>query len=708
MKQIIGFILACVALVIVSCKEEVDTSSRYVFKDETIISYLEKHGQYSEYLELLGKVNVSRRSKTTVRQLLTARGNYTVFAPTNDAIAKYLEHLVEDEVIPTPEWDAFTDKHIRDSIEQLIVYNSVIDGGDATQYEVTAMPIKKGGTEIPLPTMSDRKVVVEFSDTDPDLVTINDAPINVTERDILTINGVIHAMDAVVVSTNNTLGDVFNRIVREKKEGYYVTALLAQEVGLFDTLSKFRDERYETLFLEEKLPTKCESSEGNSSQVFYTPEHRYYGYTLFAEPDEKWAEWLGKPATDITVEDVVDYLVGSGIYPEAKNNGNHKDPEDILNLFVTYHYLPMKLMPERLVYHYNEKGYDFKQTKNPAVAIQEFYTTMGKRRLIKLFESKQSNGIYINRFPNLDNGRHGTYHELSCDEDKVGVAVGKHDLTGDMNIRNAIIYPIDKLLVYDTNTRQNLQRQRIRWNVTAMWPEFMNNDIRSSDKTDNQHNSVYIPSDDIYKYLDDVEINEGTDFCYWTGRTQGWQNMHGDEMTIRGLFEVVMRLPPVPMRGTYELRYAIQSGGNMRGITQFYWGYDLSKLASMGIPIDMRQGGDNMLHTQSGNKPSKIGFVDDVDDDDYNAENDKRLRNNGFMKGCNQYCAGAPLSAKTMRESNICIRRIILRQTMDPDKTYYIKFKTVMDDPTRFFYMDYLEYCAKEVYDNPETPEDIW
>ena len=31
-----------------------------------------------------------------------------------------------------------------------------------------------------------------------------------------------------------------------------------------------------------------------------------------------------------------------------------------------------------------------------------------------------------------------------------------------------------------------------------------------------------------------------------------------------------------------------------------------------------------------------------------------------------------------------------------------------MDDPTRYLYIDYLEYCEKEVYDNPETPEDIW
>ena len=34
--------------------------------------------------------------------------------------------------------------------------------------------------------------------------------------------------------------------------------------------------------------------------------------------------------------------------------------------------------------------------------------------------------------------------------------------------------------------------------------------------------------------------------------------------------------------------------------------------------------------------------------------------------------------------------------------------KGVLDDQTREFYMDFLEFCPKEVYDNPETPEDIW
>ena len=45
---------------------------------------------------------------------------------------------------------------------------------------------------------------------------------------------------------------------------------------------------------------------------------------------------------------------------------------------------------------------------------------------------------------------------------------------------------------------------------------------------------------------------------------------------------------------------------------------------------------------------------------------------------------------------------------MDPDKQYYIKFKSVQESKTKQFYMDFLEWCAKEVYDNPIEGEDIW
>ena len=81
-----------------SCTEKIDQSARYVFQDYTVTSYLETHEQYSTYYQLLDMVPVSAISKTTVKQLVSARGNYTVFAPTNEAVTEYIDSLYDDTV----------------------------------------------------------------------------------------------------------------------------------------------------------------------------------------------------------------------------------------------------------------------------------------------------------------------------------------------------------------------------------------------------------------------------------------------------------------------------------------------------------------------------------------------------------------------------------------------------------------------------------
>ena len=83
-------------LAIIACKETVDTSARYVFNTNTVLSYLEKHEEYSEYVDLMNKVKVSEMSESSVAQLMSARGHYTVFAPTNEAIHNYLLELVDE------------------------------------------------------------------------------------------------------------------------------------------------------------------------------------------------------------------------------------------------------------------------------------------------------------------------------------------------------------------------------------------------------------------------------------------------------------------------------------------------------------------------------------------------------------------------------------------------------------------------------------
>lgn len=687
---------------VISCKEEIDKSSYYVMKDETAYSYLAKHARYSQYVELLGQVKVSRMSTSTVAQLLSARGHYTVFAPDNDAIQAYLDTLYKNNIIDAPSWNGFRSQKALDSIRSVIVLNSIIDSGDNLEPYLTANFPTKDESELPLANMNQRKLSVTYGQTPGDIY-VNEALIDENNRDIPVINGVVHNVHSVLAPSNKTLGYLLNNIVSERRRGFYVSSMLVKAVGMIDTLYKYRDDVYEELY-QRGVVKDISHTSGNGFTFGKIPEHRYYGYTFFAETDDFWEGELGKPALDITVEDVVDYLIDRNYYPNALKDKNYSNIQNVLNLFVTYHFLPMRLTADRLVLHWNEKGYT-KTLKQPSVVQSEYYTCMGHRRLIKFLESAESEGVCINRFPRIDNSRRGTYHETGCDPDKVGIHVPTPKMTGEYGVRNAIIYPLDQILVYDQHTRNCLHRERIRWDITAQLPEFMNNDIRLQ----YYYNGTRwgLPSSDLYSYLDDCYIGEGSYFFYYNGYNEAMKNYQGDELNIRGYMDVTFRLPPVPAMGTYELRFNIQSDGYNRGMVQFYWGYDRNHLTAMGIPLDIRMSGLER-RTTAGTFPSGVGWERDTDDDDYNAEVDRRMRNNGFMKGAEIYCDGGQGIEKMARADPLIVRRVILRETMDPDKTYYLRFKTVLDDPTREFYVDYLEFCPKEVFDNPETPEDIW
>ena len=113
---------AAFLLALVGCTESIDTSARYVFTSKTISEYLEDKEYYSEYLRLLSTMPVSAYSETTLKQLLSARGHYTVFAPTNDAIQLYLDSLQRKGLITEASWAGFKNENDLDSIRKVIVY----------------------------------------------------------------------------------------------------------------------------------------------------------------------------------------------------------------------------------------------------------------------------------------------------------------------------------------------------------------------------------------------------------------------------------------------------------------------------------------------------------------------------------------------------------------------------------------------------------
>ena len=690
MKKILSCFVLLLALC--GCKENIDMSARYVFVTRTIASYLEDHPDYSEYVRLMKEQKISKLSESTVYQLMTAYGYYTCFAPTNEAIQLYLDSLVIKGIIPEASWDAFPDEKSRDSVREVLVFNSILDG-TVPMLTYTSAEFPKANEEFAINTMADRKISVTYDPKDIDACMIDGiCPVSKTNRDINTINGCIHQIGYVINPSNETMGSTLHKFSTDYECNFSVMARMVAACGFLDSLTRVKDERYETLYLSGAFP----NFHWNLLNVDVDPpEHRKYGFTLFAERDDFWEEELGKDRREITLKDVMNWVDEKKYYPDALKDEDYLNENNLLNLFVTYHMLPERIPVDKLALHYNEKGYNYRNLfSSPTIPVWAHYVTMGKRRLLRIWESRESGAPYLNRFPTLWNGRRENYHEKECLPENEGIRIETGEGAGIIKLINGIIYPIDEPIAYTDLVRDNLAKTRIRYDAFELQPEAMNNDMRLM----SYFRRFYFSSDPDKQYFDNLTVNtKETNFMLLNGRDQNWPNYQADEVLAEGLYDITITLPPVPRFGIYEIRMGVSTVSGTRGICQIYWGPDKENLKVQGIPVNMLLGGQDAL----------LGWEQDTDDDDYNAEVDKKMRNNGFMKGPEYIVANAG-DNETNRRSPTSTRRIIVRQAMSPDQVYYLRFKTVQDFLEKQLFVDYLEFCPKEVYDNPDTPEDIW
>lgn len=703
-------------------------SDRYVFEGKTIMQYLEEKDYYSDYARLLAKVHVSPYSETSLKQLLSARGHYTVFAPTNEAIQLYLDSLYRKGIISEPSWNGFAEQSTLDSIEKVIVFNSILDSGDQYAYDVSDFPDHEH--EFGMSNMNNRKLRVFYGKNDLDSIIIDGvAPVSKKNRGITLTNGYVHQVEGVVAPSDGRLGDFLRTWSKMRQSGYSVMSRLLLSCGLEDTLNAYRDEEWERLYqtgIVQDLP--FHSSVNREGTI---PMHRYYGFTLFAETDRFWEETLGKAAEEITVSDVCEFLQNSGFFdyvPGTLYDDDYKNEMNVLNQFVTYHLLPQRIGREKLVIHYNETGFNVSSSKKPTIPIMDYYQTMGLPRMLKTYESLESDGIYLNRFPILRNGRGqfgparqniNDYHESGMfprikgssttpnENEGIRILTSSEAGTDASSIANAVVYPIEQLLVCTENVTNTMSSQRIRFDACCTMPEMMNNDIRQTKAyyPYGANNVRAFPTN--YPYLQTVEIREGTLFYYLQAYMSGYHNLQGDEFNIIGQYDFTMKLPPVPRAGQYEIRFGVATGSYVRSMAQVYFGTDRNNMYVTGIPMDLRLGGKEMRMPGGMTSPSNVGWEEDTDDEEYNDRVTKAMRAKGFMKApyawCNANGAGSPV-----RTFHYMSRRIIISTFLEPYQNYYIRFQSVLEGQTYEFFMDYFEYVPKEVYDNPEESEDIW
>lgn len=675
-KNLWRFFLLVLVAAVTACSDNIDDSDIYTFKGETITSYLEKSENFTDFAYILTRVKLSKRSESTVSQLLSARGNYTVFAPTNDAVQFYL-----DSIFQTKNYDM---TQIPDSLAEFIARNAIIDCGDAAAYETTDFYI---GT-LERTNMDDRYITIDFDTLSGGrLATIINNSALIVLPDVEVYNGFIHGVDEVLSLSRATVPALI-----EEADNLKIFNEILKRTGWDDSMKLYRDEEY-----EENHEDLGPDLEGNL--VLQNPAHRYYGYTAFVETDsifhEKWG--IPEPVIRNGIVQNTDEIMAritercQQAYPLA-TDPELTSPNNAVNQFVAYHLLPMRLTWDKLVVHYIEMGYAWNNPNTLSINVFQYYETMGPyRRLMKLTEGAQTDGKRINRHATYDTD---TFDEIVCD--RPGINIMNSNGTNISNALNGFYYPIDDILVYDDGVPGLVLNERLRWDVTEILPEMSTNGFRR--QADNTHRPF------PHGYFDNLVYSEESRCIYLPYyNTASQSNWQADEFNIRGQYDLTLLLPPVPNEGTYELRFCAPSNTGF-GMAQFYFGSDKNNLQPVGLPVDLRIPPSN----------PNIGWEQDTEDEEHNNTNDKNMRNHGYMKppmhnGIAR--SGAPV-IESMRNTttyaaNLRMRKIIYTGNIYPQQKYYVRIKSLLTNPQACFLLDYIEWVPKHIYNGP-TPEDKW
>ena len=294
-----AFCMVASSVAFSSCQEEVDDSNFAIKTEMTLSDIMDSEPSLSMARDLFKNVRLGRKSNkgelSSIYSVLSARGNYTVFAPDNTAIENYLKTLKLSSI------DELTDDQ-----KELIVFSCIIDNGDQDAYESIEFP--NSGTfnfsnlydrlltcvETPTATDTVERVKIDPFTLMPEMKDGDTVKVKypiyyniekncgVMRYDLEASNGWLHIMADVIAPTS----DYVYQIVQDAPNMKIMGRLL-QETGIWKWMDKERDLVYE----ERETPENLVAQPG----TFEVPELRYWAFTGFVEPDSIF-ELYGVPA----------------------------------------------------------------------------------------------------------------------------------------------------------------------------------------------------------------------------------------------------------------------------------------------------------------------------------------------------------------------------------------------------------------------------
>ena len=693
--------LVCAALftihysLFVSCNPEPDESDLFTATGETASDFIKRKAELTSFDYILSRVRLDRN--------LSSYGEYTCFAPTNEAIAHYIDSLWNDEeaIVPHNSMTANSLEGLSDSLCNDIALYHLAAGIHNT--------IEMGGAGGSVATMLGRPVQTSGSIDSLGRVTLEKQAV-IIEPDSLVINGIVHVLNRVIPRSTRLIADEL-----ERHEDYSIFMEALKLTGLADSLTKSKKNVKYTI---------TDRNDTNGARL-YTPEECLIAFTIFAEPDVVLAENGIRSIDDLIRFANEQYGGAAAWYDYLTETGNtvstgtdYTNRFNALNMFVAYHILYAGMPQNELVYEKNSHPTTWNYTNG--CQPFDYYETMLPGTILKIWEP-QGTQLYINRYRTFntltdelgsetlentgalvnDYGIHRLIRE------GVRIARTNDNPPFDTNIQtyNGYIHGLRSMLVYDELVPKGVLHERMRFDSTTFLVEFINNNIRMSTSTlissKNGGGSgarVAFPLnyfDNVVSYSPENRFRYNVKGAYnaWQSDTfQGWGN-----------YDLAIKLPHVPT-GTYEFRifYTPMAHG---GMMQFYLGTSssLSSMMALDIPLDVRIGIDD----------PRIGSTTYFEEDDMGVATDAAMRNRGYMRGLfsyrdhPEYSDWGPEVNQRSDKRNASLRKILSRQQFKQSQDYWFRIKNVIQDETDLkWQFDYIEFVPIDVVDNDTYSED--
>lgn len=635
--NIIGIL--CIVCGFVSCVDNDDDVPENYYKSTKVSAagFLEEHqDQFSSFITIL--------KRTTYFSMLDTYGAYTLFAPNNAAVSEYLasERIPSIEAMSVEDCARLARTHI---IRDRAVFTTDVAEG--------SLGMNMNDASLVLTSDSMLNGVKQF------VYYINKNSLMLQYNDSVN-NGVVHILNRTIAQTDSLLPA---KIAQDSTLTIFTAAL--KETRLGELISNYRDDNYTIGIdsVEKGYLVRCTSGTQKSTLSKWVGK-RYFKYSAFVEPDSVFhrhgimnLEDLKKYAKEIYDQT---YPRDAGLYD---NDPTHR--KNPLNRFVAYHLLNRYTEYDGWVQSGDLRQHCWVTSLTDA---EEFYETLCPGTILRF--AGNSDGLFINR--------KGVGTGARVKVRGVKVLSDSESGNADQGALNGRYYYLDDILAYTTNVRDVVLNCRIRIDATTLSPDFMNcngrgrygEDILTGFKND---------------FIADWKVSGNKAYVGVHSDVGYWNSYCANAVCVSGVFDVTMKLPPVPS-GTYEIRLGY-TASDERGVVQIYLNNE-----PCGIPVDLRKYGTD----------PDIGWVDDqqyTDEEDIAAA-DKAMHNRGYMNGPDSY---HPWDGEnTMRATSWNLRRVLTTQNLNSEETYYLRFRQVLDDPDHYWTFDYIELCPKSVYGSPE------